>query len=162
MPSHTGFLNALNNLNAGLPAWGTPLLQPCDLRLVLTAAGPPTGRHPTLTLSLHAPLLALQASPAMLAAARSLADAYTPMQPPPAQPVSNLAAVHAQSCSTLEGGDMGSEAVGLDCVPVGYGGGREGTIGRGRACGGPRALGEDDLRSGLFGPASAGSQLGEP
>lgn len=139
-----------------------PLLQPCDLRLVLTAAGPPTGRHPTLTLSLHAPLLALQASPAMLAATLSLADAFAPTQPPPAQPASSVAAVHAQSCSTLGGNDMGSEAVGPDSVPAGYGGGREGTIGRGPACAGPWALGEDDLRSGLFGPASAGSQLGEP
>ncbi|KAK9844032.1 hypothetical protein WJX81_002459 [Elliptochloris bilobata] len=120
----------------GLPAWGSPLLQPCDLRALLTAVGPPSGGRPVLALSLHAPLLALQASPAMLAAAQLLAAAYAGAPPPP---LPRSAAAEALPCgaNALAEDDLRSGLFSLSANP----GGRPGPLEVNRGDPGPGLLG---------------------
>ena len=146
---------------AGLPAWGAPLLRPCDLHAVLTAAQAPGSSRPTLALSLHAPLLALQASPAALNAARVLAAAYVGANAPVQTNNTRLQAAPAFApADALDGSSPTAPAAG-----AGTGGGHAGVAsntgaaegavmvgdgGAGSRVSGTAALTEEDLRSGLF------------
>lgn len=146
-------------LAAGLPTWGVPLLRPCDLLAVLTAARAHGSRRTALALSLHAPLLALQASPAALAAARLLAAAYVGASAPlQAQRASQQAAPApgdaldgtSQRAPTVVAGTgrghagMASSTGAAEGAATGGGGGAGGGVS------GAAALADDDLRSGLF------------
>ena len=156
---------------AGLPAWGAPLLRPCDLHAVLAAARAPGSSRPTLALSLHAPLLALQASPAALAAARLLAAAYvsasaplqtihTSQQAAPVCPLKDAPDDSSQMAPAAGAGTGRVRAGVASSTDAANGAATGGGGGAGGGVSGAAALAEDDLRSFLFSLAASPSSIG--
>jgi len=145
---------------AGLPSHGLAVLRPCDASIAVLATSLPGSKHPVLAVSVRAPLLALQASLAALAAAHALATAYgAPPGPGTAggRPTMKVGGAH--------GGSGAGEALGGgagDALPRGGSAARQ-VPGRGEAAGsggssggagdGPmleQLLAGDDLRCGRF------------
>jgi hypothetical protein len=145
---------------AGLPPHGLAVLRPCDASIAVLATSLPGGKHPALAVSVRAPLLALQASPAALAAAHALAAAYR--APPGPGTAGSRPTVKAGGA---HGGSGAGEALGGgagDALPRGGSAARQ-VQARGEAAGsggssggvgnGPmleHLLAGDDLRCGRF------------